>query len=912
MIELRLIGMMELRRDGAAVPLPPSRKTRALLAYLAATGRQQSRERLCELLWEGPDDPRAQLRWSLARLRPLLGDALVTSRERVELSHDQTRLDLTSICTASSATTTALEQCATLYRGEFLEGLELPHCFRFQQWCAGERERVRQAHVQVLTELIERLKGQPAALDYAQRRVEIDPFNDEAHARLIRLLADGGNQHEALRQYERSRRLFERELATRTPGVIEEARRRIGRAARPPRASPVVAARTPLVGRRAEIESIRSNRDAILIVGEPGIGKSRLLEELTSGAAIGASLYARCFAAEMVRPYGPWVDLLGDLPPENDRAQLFDAVVERLAAVDLVALDDLQWIDEASAALLHYAIRKGATRFVLAARPGEIDDNRHAVYLQRGLRLATIPLGPLSLDETMELVNDRKIAELSEGIPLFALELVRSGSPGGALQSVIASRLDHLDGAARELVGWAAAIGRGFDAELVGRATAMPAGEMLAALERLERSAIIRAAGEQRYDFTHDLIRDAAYQSVTGPRRLLIHRHIARALQEAHDTEGTLAGEILHHASLAGDHSAAAAAALTAGKRCLRMFAYSEATRVARRGLQIAAELTGSERIEIEMQLMHLIVMSRTPIGERLVWAGRIAELTELAHRTGKHASASLGAHLLACLHEESNDYSGAARATIRSAEVSRAADPATAALSMAISARCLLTLQRETARAADLVRQAEAMAIPNHELSLASGFLHAHYGRTDEAIRRLEDALSLASAGEDHWREWIALTKMITISLEEDDVHRAADCCSRLHPIASKMQGGSEEARSSVLESLAALAAGAAVDLDQVLSTLRNIDSKSDLAWTLSWLALRATDGEMRRRFATEALEAADAVGRVSEAAIARCLLGLPVRSSPDLSARAKRIIKESRHGNSRTRTVVRSADHP
>ena len=62
---LKLLGDLEIARDGKALELPPSRKTRALLAYLALTGRSFRREHLCELLWEIPDDPRGSLRWSL-------------------------------------------------------------------------------------------------------------------------------------------------------------------------------------------------------------------------------------------------------------------------------------------------------------------------------------------------------------------------------------------------------------------------------------------------------------------------------------------------------------------------------------------------------------------------------------------------------------------------------------------------------------------------------------------------------------------------------------------------------------------------------------------------------------------------------------------------------------------------------
>jgi len=88
-MQIRLLGELALLRNGRALPLPPSKKTRALLAYLAVSGKPQLREHLCTLLWDGPDDPRAQLRWSLSKLRLLLDDSKVrrlrADRERIAL-----------------------------------------------------------------------------------------------------------------------------------------------------------------------------------------------------------------------------------------------------------------------------------------------------------------------------------------------------------------------------------------------------------------------------------------------------------------------------------------------------------------------------------------------------------------------------------------------------------------------------------------------------------------------------------------------------------------------------------------------------------------------------------------------------------------------------------------------------------
>src|SRR5450631_2749500 len=74
---IRLLGELQVRRNDAIVDLPASKRTRALLGFLVATEKPESRQNLCDLLWDGPDDPRAALRWSLTKLRPLVNDSNV-------------------------------------------------------------------------------------------------------------------------------------------------------------------------------------------------------------------------------------------------------------------------------------------------------------------------------------------------------------------------------------------------------------------------------------------------------------------------------------------------------------------------------------------------------------------------------------------------------------------------------------------------------------------------------------------------------------------------------------------------------------------------------------------------------------------------------------------------------------------
>jgi DNA-binding SARP family transcriptional activator len=97
LLAIRVLGDFCIIRDGMPIELPPSKKTRALLAYLAVTGRSHHRERLCELFWEVPDDPRGALRWSRSKIRQILGGGsetcLKADRNTVTLKLDDIDLD---------------------------------------------------------------------------------------------------------------------------------------------------------------------------------------------------------------------------------------------------------------------------------------------------------------------------------------------------------------------------------------------------------------------------------------------------------------------------------------------------------------------------------------------------------------------------------------------------------------------------------------------------------------------------------------------------------------------------------------------------------------------------------------------------------------------------------------------------
>src|SRR4051812_45615066 len=199
--EIRVLGELVVVRGGRSLSLPASKKTRALLGYLAVTGRSHTRERLCELLWPGPDDPRAALRWSLTKLRAVLGAGfLEADRERVALagiSTDLTDVQAILVRGMEAAGTTDLSSAVSRFHGELCEGLGLPDCYRYQEWHTAERQAARALHASLLTTLVRRFEADPErALGWARQWVSIEPLSESAHGAVIRCLAKLGHKRE--------------------------------------------------------------------------------------------------------------------------------------------------------------------------------------------------------------------------------------------------------------------------------------------------------------------------------------------------------------------------------------------------------------------------------------------------------------------------------------------------------------------------------------------------------------------------------------------------------------------------------------------------------------------------------------------------------------------------------------------
>ena len=206
-LRISLLGDLTVERNGQAVPLPRSRKTRALLAFLVVTARPHRRDRLCEMFWELPDDPRGALRWSLSKLRAFLNDpeneALVSDRERVGV-------DVTTIITdigeveayllRDAASANSLTKGLKLLQERpYLAGLDEAGNEIFDVWIAAERERVRRLQARATQQLVAHPDTSPdLALTYAQQWVTEEPYSVIAADALVRSYERMGD-HDAAR-----------------------------------------------------------------------------------------------------------------------------------------------------------------------------------------------------------------------------------------------------------------------------------------------------------------------------------------------------------------------------------------------------------------------------------------------------------------------------------------------------------------------------------------------------------------------------------------------------------------------------------------------------------------------------------------------------------------------------------------
>lgn len=215
-LEIRLLGPLTVSRDGVALPLPTSRKVRALLAYLALAPHPTIRSHLCALLWDAPNDPRGELRWCLSKIRGLIDDA---DRRRVQARDESVALDLSDCMVDATEVGRAgkedlasigldrLKALEALYVGDFLDTLEVDRSPAFESWLVAQRRRFREIRDSLLERLV-------ASTPPSEARHHLDewlrhaPFDLRPHEALFAGLVKQGKTRDAEEHLSTTLKLF--------------------------------------------------------------------------------------------------------------------------------------------------------------------------------------------------------------------------------------------------------------------------------------------------------------------------------------------------------------------------------------------------------------------------------------------------------------------------------------------------------------------------------------------------------------------------------------------------------------------------------------------------------------------------------------------------------------------------------
>jgi DNA-binding SARP family transcriptional activator len=841
-MELGVLGPLRVADGDRVVDVGTSRQRHILLMLAIARGRPVSAESLIDQLWGGapPASATGTLHGYVAHLRRALEpDRAPRSPARilvsaptgyllagVELDVDRfeqwtregrARLDHGDPAAAAER----LRDALGLWRGAPLAdaGGAL--------WAAAEVTRLENLHLAAAEDLadaalalgehdhlVAELHGLQAA----------HPLRERLRGQLMLALYRSGRQADALALARDGRALLAEELGIDPSPALQELESAIlrqdprlrapsGERTAPsspsapigPRgtaaAAGAVAGAFPFVGRddelaqlAAALERARAGVGQVLLVsGEPGIGKTRLVEELTRRAAPSRVAVGRCVEAEGVPPFWPWLQILGALPStvgcDLDPSEEFAGVgavrfgqalrvadVLRRAGTEggvAVVCEDLQWADQASLELLRLVAGQLVGDPVLLVAtyredgivPGGVVEAalgilaRHPAVTR--LRLdglddpAVSALAEVVTGVAPDLGAARVLRERTSGNPYFVTEVLRWGSgddrgtrlPAG-VRDVLRLRLRALPAAGLAGLTVGAVIGRDFALHLVEAATEDPPDELLSALEAGTRAGLLTEPAPGRFRFAHALVREVLLDELSGARKARLHARVLEAMSERQGSHVPVQARA-HHAYAAAsagvDVPDAAGACLAAALDDLGRSAYEDAVTEVDRGLEI--EAAGPSDLGLRTDLLLARVEALTRLGD-LVTAGEdldaaLEAARELGdpHRLARAAVASGGGGLSLLWTQiwASNPDIASTRELLATAHVAAPqVDPDTR---LAVAALLGVALAMEgQAGAADAVsRQAleEARSRGGTTLSRAlRGRLASHWGLDDPSER--------------------------------------------------------------------------------------------------------------------------------------------------------------------------------
>jgi DNA-binding SARP family transcriptional activator/tetratricopeptide (TPR) repeat protein len=674
-VELRLAGTFGVIRDGTELSERElgSRKSRTLLKLLAVERPGLLPvDRIVEVLWA--DEPPAAAEQNVAtlvsRLRGVLGAGVILggrSGYRLADSPD-VGVDLDAAArycdqaerklTASPAIAlVAAEQAIGLLAGDVALADE-----PYSSWVDPARNELRGLLRRARLAATEAALGADdarTAARYAEAAMATDPLDEVAYRWYMSACAAVGEPAKALVAYAALRERLAAELGTDPASPTQELHLAILREqpgerpdrrqapARPDRRA------TRLAGRDAEIAALRqawsravgADASMVMIIGEAGIGKTALAEDLAAEAAEdGATvLRTRCYEAEsslflqpVVEALAPVVTrmtasalrqllgehvpaaaallpevaaLVGQAPswrgsPEMERRRSFEAMTAFLVGLAerapvLLVVDDLQYAGQSTAEFILYLGRhmSGSRLLVVVTVRAEHDQQTGAALGPVAARVEVGPLGAAAVGQLAREAGQGTLAgpilQRTRGHTLFVVEVLRALEGGDlgvpeSLRSAVQTRVRQAGAAVETLLRAASVLGAAIDPLTLGELLQLPSA---AAVERCEQAlqARLLVVSGRDYEFANDLIREVLYATTPEPTRLAYHRRAADLL--------TGQPEVLaRHAAAAHDWPRAARAWLLAAEDAMRRNAASDAIALSTQALD-AAERGGDGEV---------------------------------------------------------------------------------------------------------------------------------------------------------------------------------------------------------------------------------------------------------------------------------------------------------------------------
>jgi DNA-binding SARP family transcriptional activator/type II secretory pathway predicted ATPase ExeA len=690
-----LLGRFGVEVQGRAIPASSWRRRRPIevLAALAlAPGHVLHREELIDRLWPDKDlDAGANnLHRALHDLRRVTGVEIATLERRVARISETTWIDVDAFeQAAASGTKTGLTQAVELYQGVLLP--DDP----YSDTLAARREGLRQLFIDAglrLAKAHDEDGETEACIAVLRRVIAQDAALEPAHRLLMRVLAQAGRVGDALRQFDECSIALRACLDAAPSRDTVELRAAVERGdigLQPRTTAPVpeTAPRSgdirylvgsdrfePMYGRDNEVAGVRTfvagGRGVLLVVGEAGLGKTRLVRECARLAAGAGStvLIGLSLDKDSGVPYAPFADAWAnhrrataasaDSDPfvsfspsaasaQEDRLRLFQSIERAVEAIAnrggpvCLIVEDLHQADQSSLHLFHHLARATRTLPLLLVgtyRDEEVLVGRALHTMLGGVgreRLATrISLSRLERVATEKFVGQLLVGApdpdvvdavhaLAEGNPFHTEEVLEAMRDEGTtrpmlpakLLDIVRHRVRRLGRDAERLLSAAALVGQSFGFDVAHRASGLGHEEALEALDLgVEARIVEERTGE--YRFRHALTRQALLDALTHARAVYIHRAIAEAMDQLSDGRtGERAEALAFHHESAGQLERALPYLLTAGERAQKRLGFAEALSFFERALALM-DATGQDDGPVRFRVLRMLGSMRMALSD--------------------------------------------------------------------------------------------------------------------------------------------------------------------------------------------------------------------------------------------------------------------------------------------------------